>query len=153
MSYHERKNLYNILMTVVITLVYGLVIINRYNAGAFDTSNMLRVWAIIILIYIPISVVGRIILMIIYRILGEIKDEIKGEKETDRDIVDERDKLIELKANYISQFVFAIGFILSLVTLLFDFGVSVFFIVLLSGGVISDILSNIIQIIYYRRGI
>ena len=152
MTYQERRSLSNIVMTVLLTIIYALIIFTKYNNGDFDTSNMMRFWSLIILIYIPISIVARIILMIIFRIFGEISDEVRGKKEVDRDIVDERDKLIELKSNRNSMMVFALGFGLALVSQLFDLGISAFFITILVGGVISDIITSISEIYYYRRG-
>lgn len=152
MTYQERRSLTNILMTIVITLVYALIIINKYNNGDFDTSNMMRFWSLIIVVYIPISIAARIVLMIVFRIFGEIKDEVSGNKEIDRDIVDERDKLIELKSNRNSGIIFAFGFIAALVSQLFDASISTFFIIMLAGGVLADIMTSVSEIFYYRRG-
>ena len=153
MIFQERRSLTNIAMTIILTTIYTLVIYSKYTNGDFDTSNMMRFWALIILIFIPISVVARIILMIIFRIFAEIGDEVRGKKEDDRDIVDERDKLIELKSTRVSSVIFVFGFIFALAGQLFNLGISGFFIILLVGGVLSDIGSNISEIIYYRRGV
>ena len=153
MTYQERRSLSNIAMTILLTVVYGLVIYNKYQNGDFDTSNMMRFWSLIIVIYIPLSIVGRIILMIVFRILGEITDEVRGTKEVDRDIVDERDKLIELKSTRNSSVVFAFGFIWAVLSQVFGGSISLFFIIMVSGGILSDIVTNISSILYYRRGV
>ena len=152
MSYQERRSLFNLILTVLFTVIYGVIVLNRYNNGLYDTSNMMKFWSTIILVYIPLSIVARIVAAIIHRIFGEITDEITGNKE-DRDVMDERDKLIELKSDRISQFVFVFGFIIALFTQLYSDNVSLFFIAMLAGGVIGEVFGNIMQIIFYRRGI
>lgn len=152
MSYQEKRSLFNIVVSIIITVFYFITINAKYQNGAFDTTNMLRFWAVVILIFIPVSIISRIIAMILYRIFGEITDEVRGEKE-DRDVIDERDKLIELKSNKVAQIVFILGFIGALFTLLFNASVSVFFILMLASGFVGDLASNIMQIVYYRRGI
>ena len=136
----------------LLTVIYALVIYTKYNNGDFDTSNMMRFWSLIILIYIPLSIVGRIVLLIVFRIFAEITDEVRGKKEEDRDVVDERDKLIELKSSRVSLMIFALGFIIALVGQAVDLSVSAFFITLLIGGLLSDIGQSLSEIIYYRRG-
>ncbi len=153
MTYQERRSLTNIVMTILVTGIYALIVYAKYNNGDFDTDNMMRLWSLIILVFIPISVAARIVMLIIFRIFAEISDEVKGSKEIDRDIVDERDKLIELKANRNSLIVFALGFMLALLTQVLEYSVSAFFITLVAGGFVSDIISNISEIVYYRRGV
>ncbi|XMB67045.1 hypothetical protein RI065_00580 [Mycoplasmatota bacterium zrk1] len=151
MSYQEKRNLFNIVVSSIITVIYFITINTKYQNGAFDTSNMLRFWAVVILIFIPVSVISRIIALILFRIYGAITDEVRGEKE-DRDVIDERDKLIELKSNKVAQIIFILGFIGALFTLLFNASVSVFFILMLASGFVGELASNIMQIVYYRRG-
>jgi len=88
----------------------------------------------------------------VFRIFAEITDEVRGKKEEDRDVVDERDKLIELKSSRVSLMIFALGFIIALVGQAVDLSVSAFFITLLIGGLLSDIGQSLSEIIYYRRG-
>ena len=158
MTYHEKRSLVNIFSTVVLTGVYALVIYNKYMNGDFDLSNILRFWAIVILIFIPISIVARIVIMIIFSIGNSIgtaiKNEIKGEDEEPfEDVVDERDKLISLKATRISMAIFVAGFIAALISQLFDTSNHLFFIVIVSFGVLSDVATEIATIRYYRRGV
>ena len=153
MSYQEKRSLSNIVMTVLITVVYVLVTVSKYNNGDFDTSNEMKLWSTLILWFIPISVAARIILTILFRIFSEIGREISGNKEDNIDLVDERDKLIELKANRISLVVFGLGFIIALFTQAFDASISVFFITFITGGVLSEVLGNVFEVIYHRRGV
>jgi len=154
MTYNEKNSLTNIISSIVITLVYGIIIYQKYLNGSLDDSNIFRFWAIIILIYIPISIVARIIIMIIFRITESVVQAAKGNDiEDEIDIVDERDRLIQVKASAKSMYIFAIGFIVALMTQLFNVSNHVFFIVLAGFGLITDIVSEILMIKYYRRGV
>ena len=153
MSYQENRSLTYIISSVFITGVYSYIIYQKYLSGALDDSNIFRFWAIIILIFIPISIIARIIIMIIFHILQSVVQAAKGEEvDVEMDIVDERDKLIEMKVARISMMIFALGFILALVTQLFDLSNHLFFITFLLFGLITDITSETMKIIYYRKG-
>jgi len=154
MTYNEKKSLTNIISSVLITSVYSIITYQKYLNGGLDDSNIFRFWAIIILIFIPISIVARIIIMIIFHILEAIVQAAQGNDiEDEMDIVDERDKLIQMKASAISMYIFSFGFVLALVTQLFNVSNHLFFFVLIGAGLITDIVSESIMIRYYRRGI
>ena len=154
MSYQEKKSLTNIISSVVITTVYAVIIYQKYLDGVLDDSNIFRFWAIVILIFIPISIIARIIILIIYHILEAIVQTSKGKDIDDviDDVVDEREKLIQMKSNSISMYIFSLGCILALATQLFDVSNHLFFIVIITSGLIMDVVSESLMIRYYRRG-
>lgn len=153
MTYQENRSLTNILSTIIITGGYALIVYQRYLNGSIDTSDVFKFWAITILIFIPISIVARIIIMIIFSIANSVVQTAKGEELENLDFVDERDKLIELKATKISLIIFSLGFILALVTQAFNMNDHIFFITLVIVGVITEIASELFTIIYYRKGV
>jgi hypothetical protein len=153
MSYQESKSLTNIISTILITGIYALVVYQRYLNGVGDINDIFRFWSITILVFIPISIVARIIIMIIFSIINTAVQTAKGEEAGELEITDERDKLIELKATRISLIVFSIGFILALVTQVTSTSHHMFFITLIIFGVFSEIVSETVTIIYYRKGI
>jgi len=153
MTYQEYKSLTNIISTILITGIYALVVYQRYLNGIGDTTDIFRFWAITILIFIPISIVARIIIMIIFTIINTVIQTAKGEEVDNLDFIDERDKLIELKTTKISLMVFALGFILALVTQVTNMGNHMFFITLILFGVITEVVSEVTSIIYYRKGL
>ena len=153
MTYQENRSLTNILSTIIITGVYALIVYQRYLNGTVDTTDVFRFWAITILLFIPISIVARIIIMIIFAIINSVVQTAKGEEIDDMDFTDERDKLIELKSTKISLIIFSLGFILALVTQAFNMNDHMFFIILVVSGVISEIVSDFVTIIYYRKGV
>ncbi len=58
-----------------------------------------------------------------------------------------------MKASATSMYIFIIGFVLALVTQLFDVSHHVFFIVLIVVGLITDLVSELLIIRSYRRGV
>ncbi len=154
MSYNEKNSLTNIISSILITGIYAYVMYQKYLNGVLDDSNIFRFWALIILVFIPISIVARIVIMIIFRILDSIVLTAQGkEVDTQIDVVDERDKIIRMKAAGNSMFLFALGFILALGTQMFDVSPHVFFITIVVFGLLTDVLSETLQIRYYRRGV
>ena len=154
MSYNEKKSVTNIISSLLITIIYAIVVYQKYLNGALDASDIFRFWAIVILVFIPISIVARIIIMIVFHIFEAVLQAAKGKDiEDEMDIVDERDKLIQMKTSATSMYIFVFGFIIALVTQLFDVSHHIFFIVLIIAGLITDIVSESLMIRYYRRGV
>lgn len=154
MSYQEKKSVTNIISSILITGVYALIMYQKYLSGSLDDSNIFKFWAIIFLIFIPISIVARIIIMIIFHILEAIVQTAKGNEFDDElEIEDERDKFIQMKASKISLIVFFLFFILAFVTQLFNVSHHLFFITLILGGFLTDLTSEIFTIKYYRKGV
>lgn len=152
MSYKEGKNLTNIISVILITLIYGLIIYNKYNAGTIDSTNIFRFWAIVILIYIPISIATRIVILIVFNIISAVVQTAKGEEVETDEVIDERDKMIELKVTKISLIIFSFGFIFAFLTQIFNMSNHMFFLTFILFGVLSEIASDLLSIFYYKRG-
>lgn len=154
MTYQEKNSLTNIISSILITGIYAFITYQKYLNGVLDDSNIFRFWALIILIFIPISIVARIVIMILFRIIDAIVQTAKGEEiDTDVDKTDERDKIIRMKAAGNSMFLFALGFIFALATQLFDVSNHTFFLTIVVFGLLTDVLSESLQIRYYRKGV
>lgn len=98
MSYQESRSLVTVLSGMLIFVIYFAVVWARYRGLPAetlpDTDSMLWFWATVMLIFVPVSIVGRIVLLILFSIAYRIfADEDRPSFE------DERDKLIELKVN------------------------------------------------------
>lgn len=153
MTYQENRSITNILSGLITTGVYAFVVYQRYLNGTVDTTDVFKFWAITILVFIPISIIARIIIMIFFSIGNAVVQTAKGEEVSEIDIVDERDKLIEMKATKISLVVFSLGFLLALVTQALDMNDHIFFITLVVVGLITEVVSETATIIYYRKGV
>ena len=148
MTYQEKKNIVNIISALLITFIYALIVYKRHQAGIFDLTVDYSKWGIIFLIFIGISIVARIVIYIIFHIINAI-----ATREEEMPITDERDKLIELKATRNSYRTFSIGFGLSLVSMSIGMTPVLLFIAFFACCLVAEIVENISQIFYYRKGI
>jgi len=147
MSYQERRALVNFASNVLITVLYSLYMVSRYPDGDAYSVEVFRFWGTFILILIPVSIAARIIVYIVFVILNTI-----ATREMEPSISDERDRLIELKSARLSLYVFSLGFMVAMATLVVDQPPWVMFSVLILAGVLSDALSELTQFYFYRRG-
>jgi len=148
MSYQERRSIVNLISTILITAFYSAYMVQRYPEGSAYSTEVFHFWGAFFLILIPVAAVAKIVVYIIFSILNAI-----ATREEEPPITDERDKLIELKAQTISTYVFIIGFILAMGSLVVGMPPSVMFIILLLAGVVSEMVSEISQFYFYRRGV
>jgi hypothetical protein len=152
MSKQETKAIVFNAISLLTFIIYGVIIYNGYQNGNYDTENLFQFYARVILLYIPITIVVRIVSAILYEILFAIKTEIKGE-EPEFDVEDERQKLIELKTMRISMVFFVFGFILGLVFLALGYSAHYFFLITILFGVLSELGETALSIHYNRRGV
>jgi len=148
MSYQEKKNVVNIVSTLLITGGYFWYVTQSGPAPDLSTEELLKFWAKSMLILIPVSIVGKIIVHIVFSIGNAIATRDHKIPPTD-----ERDKLIELKSNRNANWIFGAGFLIAMFALVMDASVTVMFVVLICGGVLSEVFDNASQLYFHRRGI
>ncbi|UKS24229.1 hypothetical protein LOZ80_21655 [Paenibacillus sp. HWE-109] len=148
MSFQEKKNIVYLISNVLISMLYGIYVFQRYQEAAVDSTVTFKFWGVMILTLIPIAIVSRIIIHIVFSIIHTI-----ATKEKEPSFSDELDKLIELKAIRNSHYVFAIGFALSMVPLAMDMSPSVMFVMLLLSGFVSEVVGTGTQLYLYRKGV
>ena len=152
MNYGEGRSAIELISSIITVVVYGGVVALGLYYEWFIIGDILQFWAIIILILIPVSIIVRILVHILYSVGNTVAHEIKG-KFPDDDIVDERDKLIMLKATRNSMFLFVAGFLVGLIFLAFKMSPHYFFGSIVLFGVLTDFLSTGLTIYYYRKGV
>jgi hypothetical protein len=148
MSYQEKKNIVSLISTLLIFSLYSMYVFQMYQEGKFHATDMFSFWGSFILILIAVSIVAKIIINIIFNIIFRITT---NEKEPT--FSDELDKLIHFKATTISHYVFVVGFVLAMGSLVVDVPTYVMFIILIFSGVVSDVVGMITEIYLYRRGV
>jgi hypothetical protein len=147
MSYQEKKNIVSLISTILIFGFYCLYMFQKYQEGHIDSTDWIF-WGSVILILIPVSIVAKIIIHIVFSIINTI-----ATNEKEPAFSDELDKLIGLKATRNSHYVFTIGFVLSMVPLVMDMSPSVMFIILILSGLVSEVVGFITQLYLYRKGV
>ncbi len=147
MSYHEKRAVVNMFSSVLVTAGYSVYLYIRYLAGGGGFINDPRFWGKAFLIFIPVSIVANIIINIAFTIHYRLTT-----KEEEPSISDERDKIIELKGSRNALFVFSIGVVLSMVTLVIGLPLYVMFITMIYSGLLSSVIDEFTQFYLYRRG-
>ncbi len=147
MSFQERRAIVALISTLLITGAYTVYMLQRYPQADAYSPEVFHFWGAFFLILIPVSIVAKVLIHIIFVIINTITT-----REEEPDITDERDKLIELRASRNSLYVFSVGFLLAMASLVMEMPPSTMFAVLIGSGVMSDVVSELSQFYFYRRG-
>jgi hypothetical protein len=145
MSYQQQRSVAAIVTGLIIVVVYFWMTLGRLGAIGPDTEALVRFWAASILIMVPAGVVASIVTAILAAIVYRIT---AGEDPPT--IEDERDRTIELKSNQVSQAIFVLAFVASMVPVVLGASVTAMFLVLVGGGFISHVVGEVARILMYR---
>jgi len=148
MSVQEKRALMSLITGWLIGIGYFLYVYQSNQALGVDWANDYQTWAKILLVYIPITIGIRILVHIIFVIFIKVST---GEEVTDR--ADELERLIYLRANRNGHFSFMIGFLLAFILLANDMPIGALFITFIISGFISELITELSTVFYYRRGI
>jgi len=148
MTYQEKKSIVSVISAILIFVSYCLFMYPRYPGGGVALSEVLHYWGSFVLYLTLFSIVAHIIISIIFNIVFRLTT---NEKEPT--FADELDKLINLKAFRNSFFVFVLGFLFAMGSLIFYQPLHVMFMILISAGFISDIAGSVTKLYHYRRGV
>jgi hypothetical protein len=152
MSFQEKRSLAIMIAGIAIFAVYFAIVLSRYQGLApevlADTDRMLRFWATAMLILIPVSVVAHIIILILFMIVYHATAP-----EDAPEFEDERDKLIELRADRIGHVIFMLGFVAAMAAVVLNLSVTAMFAAFAVSGLIAEVAGEAAKIRYYRRGV
>ncbi len=149
MSYQEK----NITVSLVnFTLILGFYLIRMFQmiqGGSFNPTNVFRLWGIVIILGIVVTILGTILTHIVSAIIQAIKTK----QEPDiRDIQDERDTIIDLRGTKITYVAYSIGIFLSMLTFALDQPPLVMFTLLVFFGLLAQVIGDISRLYLYRKG-
>ena len=149
MSYQEK----NITVSLVnFTLILGFYLIRVFQMiqdGSFNSTNVFRLWGIVIVL----AVVVTILATILTHIVSGIIDAIITKQEPDiKDIQDERDTIIDLRGTKITYIAYSIGIFLSMLTFALNQPPLVMFTLLVFFGLLAQVIGDISRLYLYRRG-
>ncbi len=148
MSFQERRSIVNLVSTILITAFYSAYMVQRFPKGNAYSPDVFRFWGAFFLILIPVTVIAKIVIYIVFYIVNTI-----ATREEEPSITDERDQLIELKAIRYSLYGFVFGFLLAMGSLVMEMPPSTMFIILICSGLVSEMVSEISQFYFYRSGV
>lgn len=147
MSFQEKNGVVSIISGLGSSLIVGWVIWTRYFEADPGLINDYSFWGKSFLLFMAITVGVRILATILFNIVHYVLTR------EDDPVIDERDKLIEGKANTISFWIFALGFITGMASLALGREPYMLIVALLGGGLVSDVTSEILKLLFYRRGL
>ena len=120
------------------------------QGGSFNSNNLFRLWGIIIILAVVVTIFATILTQIVSAIIQAIKTG--EEKPTLDDIQDERDQVIDLRGTKITYLVSSIGVFLSMLMFVFGQPPLVMFALLIFFGVLAQIIGDVSRLALYRRG-
>ena len=131
-------------------LVYYLVnIFQMLQGGGLNSAEVFRLWVVVIIANIVLTITGFIISYIVINIVHAIKTQKEDEV---RMLEDERDKLIGLKGDRVSYIAFSIGVFLSMLTFALGQPPLVMFSLIVFFSLLAEIIGDISQLVFYHRG-
>lgn len=150
MSYQE-KNITVSLVSFALILGFFLIRVLQMILGeSFNSTNVFRMWGIVIVLAIVLTILGTILTHILSAIIQTIQT---GEEDPEiEDLEDERDKLIDLRGTKVTYLVSSIGVLLAMLTFVFGQPALVMFTLLIFFGLTAQIIGDISRLVLYRRG-
>ncbi len=151
MSFQEKNIAVSLANFTLILGFYSIRVFQMIRGGSFNSTNVFRLWGIIIALAVVVTIFATILTHILSAIIHAIKT---GEEKPDiEDIEDERDKLIDLRGTKVTYFVSSIGGFLSMLTFVLGQPPLVMFTLLIFSGVVAQVIGDVSRLYLYRRGL
>ncbi|MBT2724685.1 hypothetical protein [Bacillus sp. ISL-46] len=148
MTYQEKKSIVSLISVILIFGSFCFYMYPQYPGGGLESKETFRYWGSFVLNLMLVSIIAHIIISIIFNIVFRITT-----REKEPTFADELDKLIGLKATRNSFFVFIVGFLLAMGSLVIYQPSQMMFIILITSGFISDVTGSVTKLYHYRRGV
>ena len=149
MSYQEKNITVSFVSHLLIVAYYLVNLFQMFQEGGLVSTRLFSLWAIVIIAAIIVNIIGGILTNIVLSIVHAIKTR---SPEKERSIADERDRLIELKGVKASYITFSIGVLLSMLTFVFGQPPLVMFSLLVFFSIAAELIGDVSQLYFYRRG-
>jgi hypothetical protein len=149
MSNRQNEISVSLVSTLAVLAYYLVNIFQMLLGGGLNSSEVFKLWAVVIIATIILNIAGNIITNIVINIVHAIKTQ---KEEEVRLIEDERDKLIGLKGDRVSYIAFSIGVFLSMLTFALGQPPLVMFSLIVFSSLMAEIFGDLSQFYFYRRG-
>ena len=150
MSFQEKNIAASFVIFILILGFYLVRVFQLIQSESFNLTNMVRLWGIVIILGIVVTILGTILT----HIGSGIIEAIKTQKEpVIEDIQDERDRLIDLRGTRVAYIVYSLGIFLAMLTFAFGRPALVMFSLLIFFGLVAQIVGDLSRLVLYRRGV
>ena len=147
MNYQENRIIGYLISILLAVGYYSFQVFQKYQEGSFDLTTISSSWGSVILIAIAVQIVLSIFMGILFSV---IPASTRSEKNIS--LSDERDQLINLKADQISHAMFGIGFLIAMITLAIGLPPLVMLNLIVYSGFGAGIVGLITKLYLYQRG-
>ena len=150
MSFQQRNITVSLVTFILILGFYLIRIFQLLQTDSFISTNVFRLWGIIVVL----AIVATILLTILAHIGSAVFQVIKTGDENPKieDFQDERDKLIDLRGTQITYVASSLGVLAAMLTFVFGQPPLVMFSMLIFSGLLAQIIGDISRLMLYRRG-
>lgn len=150
MTYQEKNITVSLGNFIVILGFYLIRLFQMIQNGGFNATNVFRLWGIVIISAVILTIFATILTHIVSAIIQAIRT---GEGSPDIESTeDERDRLIDLRGTKIAYVVSSIGVFLSMLTFALGKPPLVMFTLLIFSGIVAQIVGDLSRLYLYRRG-
>lgn len=150
MSFQEKNITVTLVSFSIILTFFVYRVLQMIQTDSFTSENIFRLWGIVIVFAIIVTVVGMILTHIVSAIVIAIQT---GDEDPDiEDIEDERDKLIDLRGTKITYSIASIGSFLAMLTFALGQSPLIMFTLLIFFGLVAQVIGDITRLVLYRRG-
>jgi len=150
MSFQQKNITVSLVNFSLILGFYLFRVFQMVQGGSFTSTNVFRLWGIVIALAIGVTIFATILTHILSAIIEAIRTGEENPKI--EDFEDERDRLIDLRGTKVTYFVSSIGVFLAMLTFVLGQPPLVMFTLLIFFGVVAQIVGDISRLVLYRRG-
>lgn len=157
MNYKSKQQLTEVLTTIALSAIYALLAFRDNAPGVLDLAG----WAQRILIFIAAIVLINVLVQIVFHVFFSASVAVEASRKREENLVeriiasslqlDERDVQINHRAGYLTSFIQAIGFLLSVIFLASGAQAVIALHILLAGFVLTTLAHGVLKIIAYER--
>lgn len=147
MSLKETRLIATMVTNLAIFAAYFIVVLGMNADGRFDGEDATKLIGQSVLILIGAQILATIVIQILATVFHAIAT--RGQE---RDIIDERDKLIELRALRVSFILTGVGILGAMTAMALGSTVFVTFMIIIAAMTVGDFIGNATRLRLYRRG-
>ena len=150
MSFQEKNITVTLISFSLILIFYTTRVFQMAADGGLNSTDLFRLWGIVIVLSIIVTIIGMILTHIVSAIVIAIQT---GDENPDiEDIKDERDELIDLKGTKITYTITSIGSFFAMITFVLGQSPLVMFALLVLFGLVAQVIGDVTRLVIYRRG-
>jgi hypothetical protein len=148
MTTQEKRPLVFLTIDILTFSIYFTTLLNFFQEYAISMGE-LSFWGTSILVLIPLMMVSRITLYVLYSILNNVITKEKEEKF----LIDELGEIIKLKASRNFSKTFMLGFVITMILLVIGISIPLMFTMFFFSIFSAFIVQNISEYCYTKKGI